>query len=68
MGRKELTGGPDLSVGEKERGGEGVDGWARPKERRGRRGGVTSDFKNKIRYAPYMSFRRQASHIATNKG
>ena len=29
---------------------------------------VTPDFKNKIRYAPYVSFRRQTSHIATNKG
>ena len=29
---------------------------------------VTPDFKNKIRYASYVSFRRQASHIATNKG
>jgi len=29
---------------------------------------VIPDFKNKIRYAPYVSFRSQTSHIATNKG
>jgi len=29
---------------------------------------VTPDFKDKTRYAPYVSFGRQASHIATNKG
>jgi len=30
--------------------------------------GVIPDFKDKIRYAPYVSFRSQISHIATNKG
>ena len=29
---------------------------------------VISDFKDKTRYAPYASFKRQISHIATNKG
>ena len=29
---------------------------------------ITPDFKDKIRYAPYVSFRRQDLHIATNKG
>ena len=29
---------------------------------------VIPDFKDKIRYAPYVSFRSQISHIATNKG
>jgi len=28
---------------------------------------VIPDFKDKIRYAPYVSFRSQISHIATNK-
>ena len=30
--------------------------------------GVIPDFKNKTRYAPYVSLRSQISHIATNKG
>ena len=30
--------------------------------------GVIPDFKDKIRYAPYVSLRSQISHIATNKG
>ena len=29
---------------------------------------VIPDFKDKTRYAPYVSFRSQTSHIATNKG
>ena len=29
---------------------------------------VIPDFKDKTRYAPYVSFRSQISHIATNKG
>jgi len=29
---------------------------------------VIPDFKNKTRYAPYVSLRSQISHIATNKG
>jgi len=29
---------------------------------------VIPDFKDKTRYAPYASFKRQISHIATNKG
>jgi len=29
---------------------------------------VIPDFKDKTRYAPYVSFRDQISHIATNKG
>jgi len=29
---------------------------------------VIPDFKDKTRYAPYVSFRGQISHIATNKG
>ena len=29
---------------------------------------VILDFKDKIRYAPYVSFRSQISHIATIKG
>jgi hypothetical protein len=29
--------------------------------------GVIPDFKDKIRYTPYVSFRSQISHIATNK-
>ena len=29
---------------------------------------VISNFKNKIRYAPYVSLRSQISHIAINKG
>jgi len=37
--RMKLTGGPGLSAGERE-GGKGVAGWTRPKERRGRGGGV----------------------------
>jgi len=28
---------------------------------------VIPDFKDKIRYAPYVSFRSQIPHIATNK-
>jgi len=32
------------------------------------RAGVIPDFKNKTRYAPYVSLRSQISHIATNKG
>ena len=29
---------------------------------------VIPDCKDKTRYAPYASFKRQISHIATNKG
>jgi len=29
---------------------------------------VIPDFKDKTRYAPYVSLRNQISHIATNKG
>ena len=29
---------------------------------------VIPDFKNKIRYAPYVSLSNQISYIATNKG
>jgi len=29
---------------------------------------VIPDFKDKTRYAPYVSFRSQVSHIATNEG
>ena len=29
---------------------------------------VAPDFKNKTRYAPYVSPESQISHIATNKG
>jgi len=29
---------------------------------------VIPNFKDKIRYTPYVSFRSQISHIATNKG
>ena len=29
---------------------------------------VIPDFKDKTRYAPYVSFKSQISHIATNKG
>ena len=29
---------------------------------------VAPGFKNKIRYAPYVSLESQISHIATNKG
>jgi len=36
-------------------------------DQRERRESVIPDFKDKIRYAPYVSFRSQISHIATNK-
>jgi len=32
------------------------------------KGIVIPDFKDKTRYAPYVSFRSQISHILTNKG
>jgi len=40
LGKRELTGGPGLSAGERERGKGGGGGWAGPRRRWGARGGL----------------------------